>query len=445
MKGNVKVKSVADFVLKNSSADETEVVLTRSDFGLTRFANNQIHQNVVRESEGVSIRVVLGKRIGVVKTDNLEKSSLKKAVGEAREMAETQRSDPAFKSLPDPAKYPKVRAYFKETADFSPQARAKKVEGVIKEAKSSNLKAFGTLSTGVIEFAVANSRGVWAYFPRTEASFSTTMMSESSSGYGSDLNLRVGKLAMEEETKRAIEKAVEGREPKEIEPGKYEVVLAPTAANTMLIYLAYLGFGARAYHEGRSFLFGKLGKKVMGEEITIEDDGFDSRGIPIPFDLESSLKKKVVLVDKGVAKAVVYDSYLAGKYGAKNTGHGLVAPNTLDALATHLHLKPGKLTEEELVGKVKRGLYISRFWYVNAHHHKSLMITGLTRDGTFLIENGKLACPVVNLRFTQSIPAAFSQVTGVGRNVKVMESWFGANLAPALGVKEFNFTGVSKL
>jgi PmbA protein len=465
MIGKSRLKIIADYLLKQSKADETEIVLTASDFGLTRFANNQIHQNLVRSSLRVAVRVILAKKIGIAKTNKLDRISLDQTLKKAIELAKNQKPDRAYQSLPKPKKYPQLKAFFDSTASFPPKQRARKVKNVIKLAKSAKLKAFGALSTGVIEHLIANSNGLLAYFPETEADFRTTIMGVDSSGYGSCLNLDIAKLRTSFETQKAIGLALKGKRPRRIKPGDYQVVLAPEAANQMLIYLAYWGFGARAYHEDRSFVSGKLGKKVMGENITIWDDALDPRGIPMPFDLEGSLKKKVVLIEKGVAKNIVYDSYLAGKYQGENTGHGLPAPNTLDALATHLHLAPQnshtsgvhigrhlrgvrKIWGEDelgLMGGVKKGLYVSRFWYVNAHHHKTLTITGLTRDGTFMIENGKISYPVVNLRFTQSIPEALSRVTGIGKDVKVMESWLGANLAPALRIEKFKFTGISNL
>jgi len=456
-----KYKTITDFILKRSLADQTEVVLISSDFSLSRFANNQIHQNIRRRDDQVSIRLVLGKKIVVVRTNNLGKNNLVNTLEKGWKLIKKQKEDPDFISLPTVAKYRPVEAYFAKTALFSARKRAQKVAETIKKAKSAKLTCFGALSNGVTEFIVANSQGILADFPNTDASFSTIMMAKTSSGYGSSLSLDIDKLGIEKETDRAIKTALMGKRPRLVKAGSYEVVLAPEAVNELLIYLAYLGFGARAYYEKRSFLSGKLGKKVMGSNITIWDDAYDPLGLPMPFDLEGVPKRKVILIDKGIAKNIVYDSYLAGKYGKRSTGHGLPAPNTLDALATHLHLQPAvkvsakqenahigqdspfSADEQRLIKHVKKGLFISRFHYVNAHHH-NLQITGLTRDGTFMIENGEISYPVVNLRFTQSIPEALNRVVEIGSETKVMASWLGANLAPALRIDQFNFTGVSK-
>ncbi|MCJ7827559.1 TldD/PmbA family protein [Patescibacteria group bacterium] len=453
MYGKKKLNLLAELILGSSKAKETEALVWADQLGLTRFANNQIHQNVVRDSIHYSVRCVIEKKIGVAGGDDISRKGLMETVWGASELAKAQQPDPDFPGLPGKGEYKKIKAFDQPTADCSPQQRAQQVKRVINVAKSAKTIAFGAFSTGVTETLVANSKGVRAYFPSTRADFSTTMMVGDGSGYGSSLAQSVAGLEIKAEVNRAVETALKSRQPKRLEPGEYEVVLAPAAVNEMLIYLSYLAFGGRAYHEKRSFVSGQLGKKVLSEKITLWDDGLDESGLPLPFDYEGVARKKLSLIEKGVAKKVVYDSYLAAKYKTKSTGHGLPAPNTLDALATHLHLKPAVSVKnqvagehgEELLEGVKKGLYISRFWYVNCHHHKSLTITGLTRDGTFLIENGELSRPVMNLRFTQSIVEALNQVVAVGRRARLVESWAGANSVPALRIKRFRFTGVSDL
>lgn len=456
MIGETKLKQLSQQVLCSSKAGKTELVLIVSDFGLTRFANNQIHQNMAQANVSASVRVVIDKKSGTATTNQIEPRLLVKTVETAAALAKKQEPDPDFAALPGPQSYCRLKAFYRATAAYTPKQRAGRVKEVIQQAKDEDLNAYGALSNGTTEFAVANSNGVWAYFPLTQASFNLTIMGADSSGQSTAISSNIRDINVPLETEKAIRTALWGKGPRAIEPGDYEVVLAPAAVNEMLDYMAYLGFGARAYHEGRSFLSGKLGKPVLGSNITIYDDGLDCRGIPMPFDLEGSAKKKVCLIEKGVAKNVVYDSYLAHKYNAVSTGHGLPAPNTMDALAGHLHLMSKNTAEssnidssgtpeEELIKKVKRGIYVSRFFYVNAHHHKSLTITGLTRDGTFMIKNGEIAYPIVNLRFTQSIVEALNNVIQIGSEVKLMESFFGTNLAPALRIKNFTFTGLSQL
>lgn len=450
MLGEKKLQKIVKMVLSVTQADEVEMVVIASTMGLTRFASNLIHQNLSRKNIHVNLRVVEDKRIGVASgnlnfwQEKLAKEDLKRIADQALLIAKNQPPDPHFISLPGPAKYPKIKSFSEKTASFSVQDRAKIAGRVIKLAEKKKLFAFGAVETGVNEIAVANSNGIFAYFPETYSSLNITMMRSGHSGYAASLASNVENLEVEKTARRSAQKALLGKKKFELKPGQYEVILESPAVNEMLTYLAYLGLGARSFHEGRSFLSGKLGQKVMGENITIWDDALDARGFPIPFDFEGVPKEKIVLIEKGVAKKVVYDSYLAAKYKARSTGHGLLAPNTLDALAGHLRVKPGEKSVQELISQVKRGILVSRLWYVNAHHH-NLMITGLTRDGTFLIEKGEVIGPIRDLRFTQSIPEAFSKVSGVSKETKVERGWTGANLVPVLRVSQFNFTGVSKL
>ena len=186
---------------------------------------------------------------------------------------------------------------------------------------------------------------------------------------------------------------------------------------------------------------GHLGEKLYSEKLTIIDDPLDPRGMPMPFDFEGYPKKKLPLIQKGIVKNIVYDSYTANRFKHKNTGHALPAPNTYGPMPLNMMFAPGTKTVEQMIRSVKRGVYVTRFWYIRMLHHKILNITGMTRDGTFLIENGELVAPVKNFRFTQSIPEAFNDIIDVGKDLTLQGGWVGANLVPALHIKKFNFTG----
>lgn len=446
MLGRNKIKQITDHVFNLSSADQVEIVVMAYSSGLTRFAENRVHQNIARENIDISVRVVLEKKIGVARTNKSDDKSLKEVVEQAENIAKNQEPDRYFVTLPKPRKVSSVDAFREATALFTPLHRVKIVGQIIKQIEKENLRAFGALETGAAEYAVANSLGVFLYHPMTTAEISVVAKDkQENSGFATQLSLDVDNLDMNKVTQTAIKKTILSKNPVEISPGRYTVVLEEQPVNEILNYMAYLAFGARAFHEKRSFLSGQLGKKVAGANITLWDDALDPAGLPMPFDLEGVPKKKMAIIEKGVLKGIVYDHYDALKYGKEPTGHGLPAPNTLDALACHLHLSPGKYTKKELIKSVKRGLLISKFWYLNAHHHKELNLTGLTRDGTFLIENGQIETAVENLRFTQSIPQALSQVTGITQEIKLEKSWFGGNLVPAVRIDNWHFTGISKL
>lgn len=444
MLGEKNIKKITDKILKYSKTDQTEVLILGGTFSLTRFAKNCIHQNISFKDWRVSVRVILGKKIGVASTNITDDNSLKKVVDLALEIAQNQKEDPDFKSLPGPSLIPKVKCFYEDTAGCTPEYRAKKVKIIIDKAKENELVASGSFVINIGEQAVVNSQGIFAYYPSTYSSIFTIIMSPTSSGYANCISRDVQDLNIEEIATQALNKAQKSKNPIEIKPGRYEVILEEPAVSEMLMRISDLGCNGKAYHEGRSFMSGKLGKKVMGENVNIWDDGLDRRGLVCPFDFEGAPKQKVEIIKNGIANAVVYDSYTARKYKKKNTGHALPAPSSLGSLACNLFMKKGEYSKEQMLASTKKGIWVTRFWYTNILHHKLLNMTGMTRDGTFLIKNGEIVSGIKNLRFTQSIPEAFCNIQMIGKDAKIQDSWFEGNVVPALKIKDFNFTGVTE-
>lgn len=435
------IKKIADKILKYSKARQTEVVISGGIFSLTRFARNCIHQNVSYDNWRISVRVILGKKIGVASTNIIDSQSLKEVVDQAIEIAKNQKEDPNFQSLPRPKPISKIKCFYDDTAGYTPEKKANKVKIIIDKAKENKLISSGSFIINITEQAVVNSLGIFAYCPSTYSSISTIFMSDSSSGFADQISRNARDLNAEELANKACDKTQKSKKPIEIKPGKYTVILEEPAVNEMLMRISDLGCNGKAYHEGRSFISGKLGKKVMGENVTIWDDGLDEKGLVSPFDCEGVPKSKVEIIKNGIACNVVYDSYHALKYKKKNTGHALCAPNPLGPLAYNLFMKEGKYSKEQMLASIKEGIWITRFWYNNILHHKLLNMTGMTRDGTFLIKGGEIVSGIKNLRFTQSIPEAFSNIEMISRNWKVQDSWIEGNVVPALKIKDFNFTG----
>jgi PmbA protein len=243
---------------------------------------------------------------------------------------------------------------------------------------------------------------------------------------------------------RAFAKARDSQGPRDLEPGTYEVVLEPPATATLLGFLAYIGFSGRAIAEGRSCFSGRLGQKLMDEKVTIYDDALSPQTIGLPFDFEGTPKRRTALVDSGVAVTGVHDRRSAGQEGVEPTGHALPPPNTEGAFPLNLFLEPGEATGEEMIAATERGLLVTRFHYSNIVHPREAVITGMTRDGTWLIEDGQVKHPVKNFRFTQSIIEALRDVDMIGRDTEIAsEFFFSASRVPALRVKAFSFTGRS--
>jgi len=309
------------------------------------------------------------------------------------------------------------------------------------------LEAAGAFSTAVNELMVVNSLGTAAYHCGTIAHIVTVIMGETSSGYASADAMDVSKLDPAAVGRVAVEKALRGQNPSEIEPGEYTVILEENAVADMLGLLGYLGFDALSVQEGRSFMNGRFGEKITGDNITIWDDGYDTRGLMLPFDYEGVPKQHVTLIDRGIAKGVVYDSFTAGREEGKvSTGHSLPAPNTWGPVAVNLFMAPGQATKEEMLASTEQGIWVTRFHYTNPLHPVKTVITGMTRDGTFLIEDGQITRPLKNLRFTQSILEAFDRVEMLGSELKLIKSdWENfATCAPAAKIRDFRFTGTTE-
>lgn len=443
MLGPNKLSEIANQIFTFSKADQTEVILTTTDSALTRFANNHIHQNVAESNVQVRIRVVYGKRVGVASSNDLTPESLKRTVETARAIAQRQREDPEFQSLPAPQPIQHVEAYVDATANYTPEQRAQVVNVLCKKAKEKGVVAAGAFTTTAFEIAVANSLGVFAYHPATYADINTVMMTDTSSGYASFTHQDARQVNAEALANQAVDKALRGRHPIRLEPGEYTVLLEEAAVTDILDFLNYVAFSALAVQEDRSFMKGKLGQKVMDERVTIFDDGLASDMIALPFDYEGVPRQRVTFIENGIARGVIYDTATAQRDGVASTGHSLPAPNTMGPFALHMAMVPGNQSKNEMLQSIERGVLVTRFWYTRVVHPMKVLITGMTRDGTFLIEKGEIKQPIKNLRFTTSYLDALNHVRAIGNTTQLFfDDWSHASRrVPAMVVDGFRFTG----
>lgn len=444
MLGEQKIKQLLDSILQRSDADQTEVLVMGQDEQLTRFANNTIHQNVAETNAILTVRVAFGQRVGMATTNDLSAAGLDRAVETATTVAKLQPENPNFAGFPEPRALRLVQAFDAATAAYSPQDRAEQVGSVCRRAAEKKLTASGAFTTTTQELAVANSHGVSAYFPSTGADLVTVVMSDDSAGYAAEKSWRVAQVNVPALGDEAIAKALQSRHPRDFEPGVYTVVLEPYATQDLVAMLAYTGMGALAVQEGRSWMNDRIGQQIMAPSVSIWDDGLDLGGAPLPFDFEGTPKQRVDVVKNGIPLEVVYDTATARKQdGQESTGHALppALATTYGPMPTNLFMAAGDATLDEMVASTEHGLLITRFNYTRPVHPRDAVITGLTRDGTFLIENGAIAYPVKNLRYTQSYVAALAQVEMIGKELKTLESYIGAQRVPAVKIREFNFTG----
>jgi len=289
--------------------------------------------------------------------------------------------------------------------------------------------------------AVANSKGIDTGMATTGVQATVLSMNAAGSGWASYLGPDQGGFDPAALGLEAAELAVRSANPVDLEPGVYRVVLGPDAVADIMDFLAYMGFSAKAYAEGRSFMSEKLGTQVMSELVSIVDDAFAPTAMGTTFDYEGVAKRRVILIDHGVAANPVTDSYWAAQTERANTGHALPAPNSWGPMPLNVEMLPGDATLDELIGSVKRGVYVTRFHYVNVEDPVPVTLTGMTRDGTFMIEDGKLTSPLKNLRFTQSAVEALKGCEGVTAQRKFVGTEEGASLVPGILLAGFNFTG----
>jgi len=297
----------------------------------------------------------------------------------------------------------------------------------------------------VRELLLANSQGSYGYHAGTHARLQAVVIGETSSGYSVRQGADFSALDAEAVASEAAGKAERGRDPEDFDPGEYDVVLEPYAVEDLIRFIASLGLQGRALLEKTSFATGKLGEKLFDDEVTLVDDPLDPTGVIRPFDGEGVPKRPLTLVDKGVIEAVTYDTLTAAKAGAKTTGHALLGGTAYGPMASNLKLETGALDRQQLIGKIDRGLLVTRFWYTRTVHPLTVTVTGMTRDSTFLIQKGEITRPVKNLRFTQSYVKAFQQVIGVGGESLLTGDASGAPVrAPAVAIRGFTFTGKSE-
>ena len=438
-----ELRRICDAALHGTSGDQAEALVIATTSELTRFANNVIHQNVASREAVLQVRVVVGKRVGMVTTNDLGARGIARAASGASEVARAVPENPVFGGLPPARSIPRSPPAFVEaTANATPMDRARRVERLLRAARERKMTAAGYLSTSAMETAVASTEGVWAYAPSTVAAMETVVTGDAGSSWAERNTTDLARIDVDEVTREAIEKCAAAQGPRDLDPGTYEVVLEPYAVSDIAAFLGSALTG-QSVEEGRSFVGGKLGQKVTGD-VTFVDDPFDPASIAMPFDFEGQPAQKLTLIERGVAKAVVYDSQTAFRTGAAGTGHAL-PPNPFAAASPmHLRIEPGTKTREQLIREVDRGVLVTRFHYTRWVHQLRTIVTGMTRDGTFLIEKGEIAHPVKNFRFTQSYHDALGGTLGVGKDLHFFgggDFSFGGRRVPALRLAQFAFTG----
>jgi PmbA protein len=457
-----QASDIFDRIAKLSSADEVEVLISGGRFALTRFANNTIHQNVEDVNHVVSVRTVFGGRTARAFTNRFDDDSLRRVVESSEALARVQHPDPDLLPMPDPreadaAKDPVAvpSRYFEPTADLTPQLRAEGVKKIVEVAQRHELTTAGIISSAESVEGVFNSRGLSKWHRQTLAEVSITMLGQDSSGWqkanlpnAADLDpLRMAEIA--------AKKAIDSVHPAEIAPGKYTVILEPSAVLDIVGFM-FWDFSGISILDQRSFLSGRIGNQLFGENITIADDVADPQQTGAPFDGEGVTRQRIPLVEKGIVKRVVYARATAermrhseykdhvGAIGA--TGHGFALPNEMGEMPMNIVFATPEnpQTVEQMIASTERGVLVTRLWYIREVDPYEKIVTGMTRDGTFLVENGRVRQGIRNFRFNQSLLQMLSSVESMSLPVRASGEESMDMVVPAMKIRDFNFTEVTR-
>jgi predicted Zn-dependent protease len=429
---------------EEAGATEAEALVSADDARLTRFANSEIHQNVAETDAEINLRFVVGRRVGVASSNRIDEEGLRRLAETAGAIARNSEELEDWGGLPEPTTIADIPAAFAQaTADATPELRADGVRAVIAAADAAGVVSYGSFATAAEVIAVANSKGIRASQRRTSSQLLTVAMApDGGSGYAESAAVDVSDIDAAAIGREAADKARSTGNPVSVEPGEWPVVLEEYAVVDILSMLGYMGFSALAVQEERSFA--EPGRRVGSDLVTIVDDGMDPATMPMAFDYEGVAKQRVPLIEQGVCSEVVYDAQTAARAGRTSTGHGLPAPNPYGPFPLNMAMAGGSATRDELIGGLERGLLVTRFHYTNPVHPKLAIVTGMTRDGTFLVEGGRIVGPVRNLRFTQSYLEALAGTSAVSRDRRTLRGDFGGVVVPAIRVDSWAFTGATE-
>lgn len=438
-----EVHNAVERLARAAGADDVETNMGCRTEALTRFANNTIHQNVAEQGRYLSVRVQIGQRTARATTNCFDKASVERVVEQA--MALTQAVEPFPDLLPmaEPGELTPVSRYCAATAGASPEDRAVAVAEAIRIVESAGQTAAGIYSTEQDIEAIFNSRGVAAYYTGTMAHFSITAMADDSSGWAKTSSTDVAAIAPMELARRASEKARLSESPREVAPGRYTVILEP-AAVLDLVGQIFGDFGATAITDQRSFLTDRIGQQLFGANITIHDDVYHPLQAGPNFDGEGASRKTLILVDQGTPREIAWSRSMAHKAGVSPTGHGFPLPNETGEMPINIVIEGGKTSLEALIASTSRGILVTRLWYIREVDPYEKIMTGMTRDGTFLIEGGELACGLKNFRFNESVIELLNNVEALSPAVRASGEEAFDMVVPAMKANHFHFNEVTR-
>lgn len=437
---------ILERALGAAEADEADAAFISVDHNISRFANSQLHQNMSEESAWLTLRVIVHGAMGVATTSSFDDDEIKRTASIAREAAKHAQPVVGFQGL-----YRGDDAHFHvqpPAATPAPMEKALALRAMFD--RHPHVQFAGAYATGVTSIACGNSHGVRRYATMADADATVIAIGAKGSGYATRRERSADRLDLADLGAEATMKATLADDVLEdIEPGAYDVILEPPALAEVFDWMNMIAFTGQSYEDGSSFFVGNLGQQILGENFTLVDDSTDPGFLPFPFDIEGLPKRPVALVEHGVIRTPVLDKAWADRLGLEPTAHAWHLGSPEHGAAFHLTMAGGNATREEMIASTKLGIWVTRFNYVNGLlEPKTALMTGTTRDGTFLIRDGKVAARLPNLRWTQSMTEAFSNIESLTKERRIVGTWYnmyGGTLAPAVKIRGWNITGKQEM
>jgi PmbA protein len=428
---------------KALGVSDVEALFGAHTGALTRFANNTIHQNVAEQDRWISVRVAIDQKTARATTNRFDPDSIRNAVSQALALARSAARNPDLLPLHEPSVISETKRFDPATAGATPQRRGEIVAEAIRIVENAGQTAAGIYSTGQSVEAVFNSRGVAAWHAETMAQFSITAMAGDSSGWAKASAVSQDALDPLALAHSASEKARLSHDPQEVAPGRYTVILEP-AAVLDLVGQMFGDFSATAVADSRSFLTDRVGKKLFGNNIHISDDVAHPLQSGVPFDGEGVSRRKLTLVEAGIPRELTYARSSARRAGVEPTGHGFPLPNEVGEAPLNIVIAGGSTSVDHMISSTDLGILVTRLWYIREVDPYEKIMTGMTRDGTFLIEDGRVSRGVRNFRFNQGIIELLNNVEALSPSVRASGEEAFDMVVPAMKVRGFNFTEVTR-
>jgi PmbA protein len=442
---------LAEQAVAAAEGDAVEAVVQAERSGFARFAGSEVHQPTLVENASVFLRVIRGSRVGSAAANRVDADGLRELARRAGEAADASAEDPELAGLAGAAALPGVDGHDEETMELGAAEQARLAATALDAA--GDTPVYGFFTSGAATVAVVTSDGFAGEQTATDAVVLALAATDGTSGYAEQTAWAVRDVDPAQVARNAVELARRTAGAGELEPASYRAVLGPYALAELLQYFAYDAFSGLALLEERSYLSGRLGERHLDEKVSIHDDALDPRGLPKPFDFEGVPKERVPLVEEGVLRGAVWDLASAARAGDSQRSTGHAPPPALrrwGPLPFALSMDGGEAESvDELADAVGDGIYVTRVHYLGIVEPRQGILTGMTRDGTFRIRDGKLAEPLVNLRFTVSMPDVLADVPGLTRETTLVnqsayydERFAYGALVPALATARFDVNGL---